>query len=131
PAARLLVEGILELLAGAEARLLGGLDGDLLAGLRIAALAAGARGHHEHAEAREADFLTRFERGGDQVEHALDRLGGGVLVDARVLGELLDEIILVHGDGSFARFAASQRSLGPVGSRRNRKTQGFGGKITK
>src|SRR5581483_3834148 len=43
----ILIQRFLELLAGAEARLLGRLDGDFLAGLRIAAFAAGAGGDHK------------------------------------------------------------------------------------
>src|SRR5579871_1800222 len=85
-----LVEGILELLAGAEAGLLGRLDGDLFAGLRIAALAARPRRHNEHAEPGEPDFFARLKRGRDQIEHAIHRLGGVILRQAGMVGQLLD-----------------------------------------
>jgi hypothetical protein len=48
-----------------------------------------------------------------------------------VLGEFLDEIVLVHGEGSFARFAVGSPTLWPDGAGSNRKTQGFGGKTKK
>jgi hypothetical protein len=46
-------------------------------------------------------------------------------VEAGMFGELLDDIVLVHGDGSFARFALAQPTLGPDGPRSNPKTQDF------
>jgi len=91
-----LVQGILQLLAGAEARLLGRLDRDLFAGLRIAALATGAGRHHEHAEPCEPDLVARLERSRDQVEHAIHGFGRVILGQARMIGQLLDEIVLVH-----------------------------------
>ena len=56
------VQQNLQLLAGAEARLLGGLDGDFFAGLRIAAFAARAGGDHEHAKAGQTNFVARLQR---------------------------------------------------------------------
>src|ERR1700743_1256662 len=127
----LLVQRILELLAGAEARLLGGLDRDLLAGLRISALAAGPRRDDEHAEAGETHFVTRLEGGRDQIENAIHGLGRGVLVQSAMLGQLLDEVVLVYGGRSFARFALRTPTLWRVAPGSNRKPRESAGKRTK
>src|ERR1700761_2390437 len=82
----LYVERVLELLARAEAGLLGRLDGDLFAGLGIAPLAAGARRDHESAEAGQPHLVTRLQGRRDEVEYAIHGLGRGVLVQAGLLG---------------------------------------------
>src|SRR3954468_4632129 len=70
------VERVLERLAGAEARRLGGFDHDLFAGLRIAAFAAGAGRNNEYAKAGNANFVAGFQGLGDHLEDAVNGLLG-------------------------------------------------------
>src|SRR5665213_120822 len=65
------VERVFELFAGAEARLLGRLDRDFLARLRVAAFAARARCDNENAKAGQTHFIARLERVGNQIEHTV------------------------------------------------------------
>ena len=103
------IPAILELLAGAEAWLLGGLDGDFLTGLGITPLAAGAGGHHEDAEAGETHLVPFLQRGGDDVEGTVHRLGGVVLGQARRIRKLLDQVVLVHGRLLFVTLPCCRR----------------------
>ena len=92
-----LVQGILELLAGTETRLLRRFDRDFLAGLRIAAFAARPRGHHEYAKPGESYFIAAFQSFGDEIENAIYGLRRIVLHETRAVRKLLDEIVLIHG----------------------------------
>src|SRR5262249_51307991 len=93
-----LVQHVLELLARAKAGLLGRLDGDLFASLRIAAFSAGASGDDKDAKTREPDLFAALQRLRNQVEDAVYRFRRIVLGKTGVVGKLLNQIILVHRD---------------------------------
>src|SRR5579863_5320521 len=119
------IQGILQLLSGSEPGLARWLDGNLFAGLRVPALAAGARRHHENTESGKPHLVARLQRGSDVVEYPIHRLGGIVLGQAGRIRKLLDEIVFVHGwlllygrpgfgPALLSRFSLCPRSLGGV-----------------
>src|SRR5439155_1795425 len=89
-------DGRREFLARTEARHLARLDLDLLARLRVAADASLALADRERAEADQRDAIALLQRLGDAVDQRIQRLAGGRLADLRVLGDLVDQIRLVH-----------------------------------
>src|SRR5439155_12337959 len=94
--AELLPDGRREFLARTEARHLARLDLDLLARLRVAADASLALADRERAEADQRDAIALLQRLGDAVDQRIQRLAGSRLADLRVLGDLVDQIRLVH-----------------------------------
>src|SRR3546814_9818649 len=66
-------DGFLQHLAGAEGNLLGGLDLDRLAGLRVAAHAGGALADLQDAEVADADALALLQRLGDRREELVEQ----------------------------------------------------------
>src|SRR3954464_7565115 len=72
-------DGFLQLLGGAEGDLLAGLDVDGFAGGGIAAHASGALAHLEDAEADNTDALTLLETLGD-ARHQVAQDGFGLLL---------------------------------------------------
>src|SRR2546422_7060178 len=92
----ILPDGRREFLTRTEARHLARLDLDLLARLRVAADASLALGHRERAESDKGDAVPFLQRLGDAVDQRIQRLAGGSLADLRVLGDLVDQLRLVH-----------------------------------
>jgi len=93
----ILIQRVLEALAGLELRLLRGRDLDFLAGARVAADTGFALGDMEVAEADDADFLLGLQRTCDGFEYGVNGLGSVRLGKAGVLGDFGNEIVLVHG----------------------------------
>src|SRR5690606_15670697 len=97
-------DALAEGLAGLERGVLHRGNLDLLAGRRVAACAGGAALHAEGAEAGDGDLLAAVELGGDDAlaalgaEDRVDDLEGLGLGDTDLLGELLRELGLVHGE---------------------------------
>jgi hypothetical protein len=91
-----LVQCVLQALAGPEARLLGRLDVDLGARLRIAPFSAGALGHDEYAKAGQSYLVSGLECIRDHFKDAVDGLGRIVFGEPGVVCQSLDEIDFVH-----------------------------------
>src|SRR4051812_24315505 len=105
PAALLAADSLLELRAGAEARDARCLDLDGLARLRVPALAGGAISHVELAEPRDVDLGTARELlldGPERGVHGALRLAA---TELRLLGNLLDQLGLVHENSSWVEVA--------------------------
>src|SRR5262245_44175046 len=124
-----LVQGIFELLAGAETGLLGRLDRDFLARLRIAAFAARALRHHEDAKARQSYSIAALKRLGNEVKYAIYGFRRIVLHETRAVRKLLNEVVLVHGMAPFTRVALRGGTLGRAASPAKGKTQGNRGNL--
>src|SRR6185369_17661617 len=95
PGRRVLVDGVLEALAGLELRLGRSLDGHRFAGARVAAGRSLALGNREGAETDQTHFVALAERRRDRVEHGLDGLGRIALREAARVGDGADQIVLV------------------------------------
>src|SRR5690554_276794 len=96
PLARLLVDGVLERLAGLEGGRLARGDLDLLAGAGLDALAGGAVAHFERAEARHLHAVALGEGALDGVEHAVDGCAGVLLAEAGLCCYLVDQFGFGH-----------------------------------
>src|SRR3546814_517386 len=91
-----LVHSVLEALARLELRLLGCRDLNPLTRAGIAPFGRSTLANGEGAEAHEANLISRLQRVGDRVEHAIDRLRGIGLRQARLISDDCDQIIFVH-----------------------------------
>src|SRR5881628_2598684 len=109
----ILPDGRREFLTRTEARHLARLDLDLLARLRVAADASLALGHRERAESDKGDAVPFLQRLGDAVDQRIQRLAGGSLADLRVLGDLVDQIRLVHATPPRGESVFVKRSFVP------------------
>ena len=87
---------IFERLAGAELRDLCGLDLDGRPGLRIAAGTRQALAHGECAEADQRHRRALLERTADAAHHRVKRTAGGRPGDVSLLGDMVDQVGLVH-----------------------------------
>src|SRR5256714_5282115 len=90
------VDGLLELRPGAEARDPRGRDVDWLAGTRVLALAGAALGDVELAETGEGNLAPAAERRLDRIQDRFDGLFGVLLGQIGVLRDLVDEFGLRH-----------------------------------
>src|SRR4029079_16180997 len=97
----LAVDGVLQPLAGREARTLGRLDLDWRPGARIAAFARGAFDYTEIPKPHDLDFAALFQRCGDGVEGRIDRCGRRGLRHLRLVGHRSDELVLGHRTDPF------------------------------
>src|SRR5688572_4769210 len=95
-AGRPLANGVLERLAGLEARDAPLRDLDGRTGLRVASGARLALARGERAETDEGDRVALLQAARDAVDQRIDRRGGRRLRLASVLGDLADQILLVH-----------------------------------
>src|SRR4051812_30804874 len=86
------LDGLLEARARGEARDAGRLDVDRLARARVDALARAAIGDVELAEARERDLGPAAQRLLDDLEGGVDGLAGLLLVEIRLVRDLVDEL---------------------------------------
>lgn len=91
-----LVYRIFQGFAGAEFRNFLGLDGDLLASLRISALSGGSLGDFPCAEAHDADPVSFFQRLGNDLCHRLNRKRRVLLGKFGLLRDFLYQFHFVH-----------------------------------
>src|SRR5215207_353379 len=94
------VDGLLELGAGSELRHFRRGDLDRLAGARVDALAGVALRDVELAEPREDDIAAAAERVLEDIENSVNGLGGLLLAQVRLAGDLIHELRLRHGGSS-------------------------------
>src|SRR5262245_40774093 len=96
-----LVDRVLQALAGRKFRALRRRNIERLAGAWIAALARGPLGHQERAESDQTYIVTSLQRGGDLVEHFIDRFRRVGLRQARAGGNRSHEVVLIHLSSPF------------------------------
>src|SRR5215217_3733993 len=94
--AKLLVDRVLEALAGLELGLVRGRNLDFRAGGRVAASRGLALRHGEGAETNQTNFVASLERGRDCLEHCVNSFGGLSLGDRSLVGNDANQIVLVH-----------------------------------
>src|SRR5690349_10203129 len=100
------VDAVLELLARLEARRLARRNLDRLAGLRVAARARRRLADTEGAEAAQVDLVTAGKRVRHQLEDVFHELLHLSFRRARLGGDLVDDVGLLHF-GSLPRVSAS------------------------
>src|SRR5213593_1530266 len=96
------VHRLLEHLARLEGEHAAARDDDLLAGLRVAALARALLVHDEVAEAGDLDLLSALEAELHQLEDRLHHLRRLLLREADLLVDAFHDIGLRHGHGAGA-----------------------------
>ena len=101
---RLLVEGLLEGLAGGEAEVLGSRNSDRLTGCRVDAGALSSLLDLEGAEADELNLLTSGERALDGGENGVYSRLCFLLLEAGFLCDSVDDLCLVHFEIPFQLF---------------------------
>src|SRR5487761_2097158 len=88
-----LSDGFLELLGGAEGDLLAGLDVDRFTGGRVAAHAGGALAYLQDAEADDADALALLQMLGDPADQVVENLFSLLLGQLLVFGDRRCEML--------------------------------------
>lgn len=90
------VERVLEGFTGAKLWQLGGLDLDGLTRPRVATCSRGPLGDREGSESDQGDGSTLFEGGADSANQGIQRPAGRCFRDISLLGDVFDEISLIH-----------------------------------
>src|SRR3546814_9789308 len=113
---RMTSDGFLQHLAGAEGNLLGGLDLDRLAGLRVAAHAGGALADLQDAEVADADALALLQRLGDRREELVEQGNRRLLLHLVLFSQRRGDLLRGHGDrlgggGRFSHWSLSSEKM--------------------
>ena len=90
------VHGVLQSLAGLESGQLGSFNGDLGAGLRVAALARRTLTNFKRTEAHQRDLLAVLQGGGDGAQRGVDSLFGILLGQIRFGCDSRDQFNFRH-----------------------------------
>src|SRR5690606_24958718 len=100
PQETILVDRVLETLAGLELGLVRSRDLNLGASGRIAAGGSLALGDGKGAETDQTNLVAALEGCGDGFEHCVNRFGGLCLGDRSLVGNDANQIVFVHSVSS-------------------------------